>query len=315
VSRRAGDARILVWLAAVPALTFCAVVLHIAAGADGNAGMLADLFARRSFGGEGGQTAWPLWLAMQWTYFVRNFTLPAALAAILWVPVLAVLLVRERRGKSLLHLREPDLFVSVLVVSGLQGLLYVVVFKNSAWFHDYWQLFLGPFVAASLAGLAVTARAALARWAPRLAWLAVALLVVAPAPWLLASLSFYGRHEQIDPRYLEALQRLRNLVPRRAPVWTSRRQRMHEEVVGGHINPKANATEVYYADRPLLFSRDAEEVQANRPGCAAYLLGVRNQAWEREIAEALKRSHRMVPVGDHHLIFLPAGPPGEGGHP
>ena len=229
--------------------------------------------------------------------------------------MLATLLDRERRGMGLLRLRQPGLFVSVLVVSGLQGLLYVVVFKNSAWFHDYWQFFLGPFVAASLAGLAVTAKAALAPWAPRLAWLAVGLLVVAPAPWLVGSLNFYGRHELLDPRYLEALLSLRKLVPRRAPVWTSRRQQPQEEVIGGHINRKANATEVYYADRPLLFSRDAEEVQANRPGCGAYLLGVRNQSWESEIAEALKHSHRMVPVGDHHLIFLPAGPPGEGGHP
>ena len=90
---------------------------------------------------------------------------------------------------------------------------------------------------------------------------------------------------------------------------------MHKEVVGGHINLKANATEVYYADRPLHFSRDAEEVQANRPRCAAYLLGVRNQVWAREIAEALSRSHEMVPVGDHHLIFLLAGPPREAGPP
>jgi hypothetical protein len=256
-----------------------------------------------------------VWLALQWTYLVRNFTLPGALAAILSVPVLAILLDRERRGMGLLHLRQPGLLASVLVVSGLQGLLYVVVFKNSAWFHDYWQFFLGPFVAASLAGLAVTARAALAPWAPRLAWLAVALLVVAPVPWLVASLNFYDRHELLEPRYLETLVRLRKLVPRRAPVWTSRRQQTHEEVVGGHINPKANATEVYYAERPLLFSRDAEEVRANRPGCAAYLMGVRNQAWELEIVEALLPFHRMIPVGDHHLIILLAGKPREAGYP
>ena len=162
VSRRAGEARLLVWLAAVPAVALGAVVLHIAAGTGGNVGRLGELLARRSVGGEGGQQPWPDWVALQWTYFVRNFTLPGAVAALVWVPVLATLLDRERRGNGLLRLRQPGPFASVLAVSGLQGLLYVVIFKNAAWFHDYWQFFLGPFVAASLAGLAVTARAALA---------------------------------------------------------------------------------------------------------------------------------------------------------
>ena len=304
VGRRAGEARLLVWLAAIPAVALGAVVLHIAAGTGGTVGMLGDLLAQRSVGGEGGDKPWPVWLAVQWTYFVRNFTLPGAVAAILWVPVLAALSGRNRRGNGVLRLLQPGPFTTILAVSGLQGLLYVVIFQNSAWFHDYWQFFLGPFVAASLAGLAVTTRAALAPVAPRLAQLAVALLVVAPVPWLVASFDFYDHHHQLDPRYLEALVRLQKLLPRRAPVWTSRRPRIGEEVIRGHTNRKTNATEVYYADRPLLFSRDADEVQANRPRCAAYLLAVRDQVWAREIAEALSRSYEVVPVGDHHLIFL-----------
>lgn len=309
VARRSGEARLLVWLVALPAVALGAVVLHIAAGAGGNVLMLRDLMARRSLGGEGGEQSWPVWLALQGTYFVRNFTLPGAVAAILWGPVLAVLFGRERRGTGLPGLRHPGLLASVLAVSGLQGLLYVAMFKNSAWFHDYWQFFLGPFVAASLAGLAVTARAALEPVAPRLSWLAVALLVAAPVPWLASSLAFYAHHELVDPRYLEALGRLRDLVPRRAPVWSSRRPRRNKEVTRGYTNRKANATEVYYADRPLLYSRDAEEVQANRPRCAAYLLAVRNDAWALQIAESLSRNHEVIPVGDHHLIFLLAVQP------
>ena len=71
----------------------------------------------------------------------------------------------------------------------------------------------------------------------------------------------------------------------------------------------AGAVVLAGADRPLLFSRDAEEVQANRPGCAAYLLAVRNDAWARQIAESLSRRHPVIPVGDHHLIFLLPVPP------
>jgi hypothetical protein len=304
VARRSAEARLLVWLAAPPAVALGAVLLHIAAGAGGNLGWLKDLAAQRSVGGEGGQQPWSGWLALQGTYFLRNFTPPGAVATILWGPVLAALFGRERRGMGLLGLRQPRLLAAVLAVTGLQGLLYVAMFQNSAWFHDYWQFFLGPFVAACLAGLAVTARAVLAPVAPRLSWLVVVLLVVAPVPWLASSLDFYARHELVDPRYLEALGKLRELVPRRAPVWTSRRPRQNQEVTAGNTHRRANATEVYHADRPLLFSRDVEEVLANRPRCAAYLLAIRKEAWALQIAESLARNHAVVPVGDHHLIFL-----------
>src|SRR5262249_29897194 len=72
VRRRAGEARLLVWLAAIPALTLAAVVLHIAAGCGWDFGMFRELFERRSLGGEGGREPWPAWLGQQWVYFVRN---------------------------------------------------------------------------------------------------------------------------------------------------------------------------------------------------------------------------------------------------
>jgi hypothetical protein len=300
VRRGEGDARLLLWLAALPAAALAAVVLHILAATGGDLSMLAALLATRSIGGDGGQPSLPAWLARQWLYAVRVFTLPGALAAVLGVPAL---LVQARRGMRRLHLRQPDLLLGFLAVTGLQGLLYVVILKESAWFHDYWQFFLGPFVAASLASLAVTVRAALKPMAPRLTSLALALLVAAPLPGLVSSLEFYDRLEHFGPRYLEALERLAELVPRRAPVWTSRRPRSGQEVLGDHVNRWGNPIEVYYADRPLHYSRDPGEVEANAPDCAAFLLGARNRGWSREIAQAL-RSYEVVPVGDHHLIFL-----------
>jgi hypothetical protein len=301
VRRGEAKARLLLWLAALPGAALAAVVLHILAGTGGDVGMLAALLTSRSIGEEGAQQPLPAWLARQWLFSVRIFTLPGALAAMLGVPAL---LVWARRGMGTLRLRQPGPLVGVLAVTGLQGLLYVVIFKTSAWFHDYWQFFLGPFVAASLAGLAITVHAVLQPMAPRLARLALALLVAAPVPGLVSSLEFYDRLEHFGPRYLQALERLSELVPRRAPVWTSRRPRGGQEVLGGHVNRWGNAIEVYYADRPLHYSRDPGEVEANAPGCAAFLLGVRKKPWSREMAQTLSRSYEVVPVGDHHLIFL-----------
>lgn len=301
VARGEGDGRLLVWLTALPGVTLAAVILHITAGAGGDFGMLGALLARRA---EASDFTLPEWLATQGQYLVRNFTVPGVVAATLGVPVLAALGARARPGAGPLHLRLPGSLAGALAVMGLQGVVYVLAFRSPAWFHDYWQFFLGPFVAAALALSAVAVHEVVKPLAPRLALLALAAVVAAPVPGLSSSLRFYDRVEQIDPRYLEALEALSEYVPRRAPVWTSRRPRGGREVVGGHVNRWRNAIEVYYSDRPLHFSRDGEEIVENAPDCAAFLLAVRDRPWSKELARSLSRRYAVVPVGDHHLIVL-----------
>jgi 4-amino-4-deoxy-L-arabinose transferase-like glycosyltransferase len=304
VARRTGEARLLGWLVALPALSFGAVVAHIAAGCGWDFGMLRELFAGRSMGGEGGRQPWSAWLALQGVHFLRNFTWPGAVAATLSVLFLAVpLLRRTTRGAALRSPLVGSLAV-VVTLTGLHGLLYVVLFKNESWFHDYWQFFLAPFVAASLAALVVTAHDALAPLAPRPWPLALSLMLLAPMPWAAASLDFYAAGRQIDPRQVEALVKLGQLVPRRAPVWTSRQWPISSETIGGYTNRWPNATVAYYADRPLLFSRDIREIEANAPRGVAYLLERSAKPWSRDLEVALARSFPSVSVGDHHVIFL-----------
>jgi hypothetical protein len=189
-------------------------------------------------------------------------------------------------------------------LTGLHGLLYIVLFKNAAWHHDYWQFFLGPFVAVSLAALTAAAAEAVAPRAPRLAPLAVTALLSLPLPWAVGSFAFYSAQQQPHAVHVEAFRRLGEIVPKRAPVWTSRRWEPARETIGGYTSRWPNPVVAYYADRPLLYSRDVREIEANRPGCAAYLLARRDTPWARELETALSRSHEGVPVGADHVIFL-----------
>jgi hypothetical protein len=132
----------------------------------------------------------------------------------------------------------------------------------------------------------------------------VAALLLLPLPWLARSLAFYAAQRQPNADYAEALLRLRELVPRRVPVWTSHRPRTASETLGGYTQSWRNAVIAYYADRPLLFTRDAAEVEANRPGCAAYLLAPNPQAWARDLDKALARFHERLPAGGGHVVFL-----------
>jgi len=304
VLRGSGGARLLPWLVGAPAAALAAVVFHILAGSGWDLAMLPALLAGRSLGGVGGAQSWPDWFSVQWVHFTRNFTLPGAVAAITCAGACLATLARPLRGETarLFPLRGD--LAAPIGLTGLQGLLYVALFKNAAWFHDYWQFFLGPFVAVSLASLTVVAFEAARPRAPRVGPVVVAALLLLPVPWTTASFAFYAAQRQPNAEHVDAFRRLAEIVPRRAPVWVSRRWNTASETIGGFVSRRTNPVVAYYADRPLLYSRDAGEVEANRPGCAAYLLTRRDTPWARDLETALSRSHPAVPVGADHVIFL-----------
>ena len=298
----------LVWLTVVPALAAGAVVLHILAGSGWDLGMLPELVRSRSLAGQGGQQGWLPWLALQWTYLTCNFTWPGAIAAIVAAPLLLVGLRRGGARGGWWPLSGPAGGVAVLC--GLQGLLWVVLFKNQSWFHDYWQFHLGPYVALSLAALVLEVCRRLGPSAPRLAGLLAAALLLAPMPFAAASLDFYQRHQLVDPEYLAALSALRRLVPPGAPIFSSHRPRDASETWQGRTYRWPHAVIAYYADRPVYFSRDLDEVRMNAPGCAAFVLRRMDQPWARNLEAALSASFPSVPLGENHLIFLLKAPPG-----
>jgi 4-amino-4-deoxy-L-arabinose transferase-like glycosyltransferase len=314
VARRHGEARMLLWLALVPGLALAAVVLHIAAGCGWDFGVFGALLGKRSLAGEGGRQPWSAWLGMQWLYFVRNFTWPGALAALLAVFLLPGTLLRAARGSGSSLLPLAGKAGSVAVLCALQGLVWMVGLKNQSWYHDYWQFFLAPAVALSMAGLVLSVHAGLASRAPRLAALAAVLLILSPMPFAATSRDFYAEQRLVDPESIRALSDLGRLLPHRAPVWTSHRTPESSEAFGSYTYRWPNPIVTYYANRPLFFSRDVAEVEANAPRCVAYLLKRSEQPWARELEVALSRSFEAVPVGDQHVVFLldrPPRPPGE----
>jgi hypothetical protein len=304
VARRHGEARMLFWLALVPGLALTAVVLHIAAGCGWDFGVFAALLGKRSLAGEGGRQPWSAWLGMQWLYVVRNFTWPGVLAALLTALLLPGTRLRAARGSASFLFPLAGKAGSVTVLCGLQGLLWMVGLKNQSWYHDYWQFFLAPAVALGMAGLVLAVHARLAPRAPRLAGLAVALLLLSPMPFAAAARDFYAGHRLVDPESIRALSDLGRLLPHRAPVWTSHRTPESSETFGHYVYRWPNPILTYYANRPLFFSRDVREVEANAPRCAAYLLKRSEQPWARELELALSRSFEAVPVGDQHVVFL-----------
>lgn len=304
VVRRAGSARTLIGLAAIPGLALAAVLLHILTATGWDVGMLVELARSRSVGGVGGGQPWSAWLATQWHNALRNFTLPGVVASIATLLVWATPALGRGLREAASGFALRGVAAAAVATLGLQGVLYLLLFKNAAWFHDYWQFFLGPFVAASMAGVALLLKDAVATLAPRAAGVVLLLLLAAPLPGLAAAFRHYRAGKLVDPEHIEALLALERLIPRRAPAWTSRPVLALSETLSGHEHTWPHASVAYYAHRPLHFSRDEREIVANAPHCTAYVLRRDGRPWSRDLEQVLAARYRAVRVGERHVIFL-----------
>jgi hypothetical protein len=60
----------------------------------------------------------------------------------------------------------------------------------------------------------------------------------------------------------------------------------------------------YYANRPLIYSRDIGEIKTNHQGCAAYVLEAKDDPNAYQFAEKLKEKYKLVYAEQGCMIFL-----------
>lgn len=174
------DGRLALATAGVGTLV-CGLVVTQIAWADGwSLGTLQQAFTLRStsFGAalpQFAHTPWIPWAIVLLYYNIIDFS-PLALLALL--PALLFLWAQIRREGLSLRVRALLLF-------GLGGLAHILVFREGAYLHDYWQFYLIPFYAMLLAwsgdALAHRLTRRLTRWLARPAIAHGALLVTGAA--------------------------------------------------------------------------------------------------------------------------------------
>jgi hypothetical protein len=186
----------------------------------------------------------------------------------------------------------------------LQSLLYLLLFRNRSWVHDYWQFLGAPFAALALASLVTALHEFVRQHRPGAARVALALLLVAPMPTFAYRLDAFYRKPRILPEYIEVLAQLELLVPPRTPVMTSWRLPQYEESFGSYTNRWTIPQMTFYANRPLIHSDDLATIQANKPRCPAYICEIIPDPQAYQLADALSKRYETVSVGRHHLIVL-----------
>ena len=296
------DPRIAAWVWLAPAIAGIAALLHIVAAVDWDTRYLVDLLATRTVGmrPEGAQP-WSQWVWLQWGFLRANYTLPGIAAAVA-IPVL--LRTREWPPASALFaaLRRTSTLPWACVV--FQGVSYVVLFKNQSWIHDYWQYYLAPYVAVSLAAAVAAIRAFVHSRAPAVATVASVVAVAALLPGFYTSWSRYHSLEHIPREYLDVYVELAERIPAKKPVMTSRNWQVHRLAFGRYDRLYVQPQIAYHANRPLVYTRDAETIVANESGSAAYVLEKKRGTNWRPLAELLQANYETFEVGELHIVAL-----------
>lgn len=306
---RRGSRNVLIGLTAIPALSVAAVVLHILWGAHGSISLL-DLFWSRAYGPQALPMPWLEWTTRNARFLIRNVSLFGVLAMGLYLLLIPYVLKRTGPGTELRRVVSSGGAVVPILLLGLQGAMFVVLFKNQSGVHDSWQYLLGPFAAVAMAAVVLAAHAiAGSRWPRAALWLASAMVVV-PIPSFASSLNWFYEQRQMPMELVDTFRTLSLAVPARTPVMTSRRFPEYEETFGGYTNRWPVPNYAYYANRPLFQTTDFDEIVANAPRgadgsrCGAYLLSVTNEPFVAPLAERLAERFAYVKVQEHDVIFL-----------
>lgn len=141
--------RALFWATVVPAaITFALVLAQIAWALNGDLSRLGEMFLHRTGGGSEHATVVTGigWFGRVTAWNAEDFGAWSQFAMPLVVAFIAMRASRE----------QWSLRIQIIVVLALWGVSHVLIFRNGAYVHAYWQFYLLPVYALGLAWAAVT---------------------------------------------------------------------------------------------------------------------------------------------------------------
>jgi len=299
--------RLTLWLTLVPAASVAAVLTHIAWGCNWNVRWLEPLLLSRTLSPHR-QVSWAEWLNYSWSFLLGNVSGFGVAAAAVYLAIIPAVLQRTSPDSPFRQIIRNRTSVTPILLIALHGLLWVCVFKHQSWIHDYWQYFAMPFFAVAMAAVVMATFTLLDKSAPRLAMWIVLILVMLPIPSFAKALDLF--HKKQNPRDAVVLfKELSRLIPLRAPAMISEELPIKSALFGSYKSTWTVPQFAYYANRPLTYSIDFNEIQANQQGCAAYVMILINDPNRLQLAQQLNAKYKLVWTEQNYLIFLLNQPP------
>ena len=291
--------QLLWWLTAIPAVSLTAVLVHILYGCNWNFRFLADLFLSRAFGSNIDKPIfWLEWAFLNWGCLTGIFSEVGIGAAIIYTVVIIAILRYTKEDSALRQIVKSKVSIIPIFLTLLQGSIWVIVFRQQSGTHEYWWYFISPFIAVAIASVILTVFSILSKRTPHFAVVVAIILMFVPIPFFIVSteqlyLNKWSSDETL--RVIPALKKLDELIPARTAVMVSE----------DHRNVTIRDKQLdNYAKRPLIFSRDINEIAANQQDCAAYLLEMTNDPNTYQLAQKLGEKYKLAGVERNYMIFL-----------
>ena len=293
-------------LTVIPAVSLAAVVVHILWGCRWNVRWFVFLFLTRSER----PVSWGQWFIRHWIFLEDNFTLFGIGAAVIYAAIIlfAVYCASDSSRLRGIFCKKP--VVPSVSLTLLQGLIWIFLVRRHSWAHDYWQYFLAPFFAVAMATVVVAIFMLFPKQMSHVAAGIAAAMVILPIPFLLKQVDFYYKLSGTGAgttyniyNLVPALKKLNQYVPPRIPVMTSENYETVQHI-GGRTVIGFIAQAGYYANRPLIYSTDINEIEANRRQCAAYFLKTADDPNTGQLAQKLKEKYKLAGVEQDYMIFL-----------
>jgi hypothetical protein len=244
---------------------------------------------------------WVEWSYRSWVYLTYNVSLFGVVSAVVYPSIILAVLRYSSSDSALREVVRNKTSVVPILLTGLQGLMWIFIFNHQAGIHDYWQYFISPFIAVSMASVILAAFTFSAKYMPRTAGGLAVLLALAPMLCFAHSIDVIYR---LKPHYADvnnaaaAFKKLAQIVPFRVPVMTS--EEFTLQPGSGEIVSQVS----YYANRPLVYTTDINEIEANRQNCAAYILRATNDPNMCQLAQKLGEKYKLAAVEGGYMIFL-----------
>jgi hypothetical protein len=291
-------------LTVIPVVSLAAVVVHILWGCHWNVRWFVFLFLTRSER----PVSWGQWFVRHWLFLKDNFSVFAAGASVIYAAIIlfAVCCASDSSRLRESFCKKP--VVPSVLLTLLQGLIWIFLVRRHSWAHSYWQYFLAPFFAVAMATVVVTVFMLFPKQMSHVAAGVAAAMVILPIPFLLEQVDIYYKLSGVGTTYniynlIPALKKLNQYVPPRIPVMTSENYETVQQI-GGRTVIGFIAQAGYYSNRPLVYSIDANEIEANRRQCAAYLLKTADDPNTGRLAQKLKEKYKLAGVEQDYMIFL-----------
>jgi hypothetical protein len=252
IKRKLTDWPLLIILAAAPAFSMILNFTIMAAGYGWNINKIIELYQWRSAKGEMPSFEWYKWFAKMWEFADTNFTIPAIIAAIVYLTIGQLFVFTTPKNKTGKRALQFPCFWLFFIIPFFQ----LFVLRGCLWRHQTWEQPLAPLIAIATA-LAILTINDILKKNRYFAFAAEGLFIIIFLISCIIGTNYYFNIRWQSPAKINMFKMLNQCIPPNKALLSFEDFIVNQhESKGGFIRPEI----AWYLDREITPARTIEEI-------------------------------------------------------